>query len=98
MNKLMKYRWPGNVRELQHCMERAVILSAGQVLQPEDFLFAPAMTEDEGIIFDSYNLELVEKIVVRRAIDKHKGNISHAADELGLTRASLYRRMQKYEL
>jgi DNA-binding NtrC family response regulator len=82
MNKLTKYRWPGNVRELQHCMERAVILSEGQVLQPEDFLFASAMADDEGILFDSYNLELVEKIVVRKAIDKHKGNISHAADEL----------------
>jgi len=98
MNKLTKYRWPGNVRELQHCIERAVILSEGQVLQPEDFLFAAAAAEDEGIVFDSYNLDLVEKTVIRRAIDKHKGNISRAADELGLTRASLYRRLEKYGL
>jgi len=98
MNKLAKYHWPGNVRELQHCMERAVILGESQVLQPEDFLFAAALAEGDGIIFDSYNLELVEKIVIRRAIDKHKGNISHAADELGLTRASLYRRLEKYGL
>ncbi len=98
MNKLAKYRWPGNVRELQHCMERAVILGESQVLQPEDFLFAAALAEGDGIIFDSYNLDLVEKTVIRRAIDKHKGNISHAADELGLTRASLYRRLEKYGL
>ncbi len=96
MNKLAKYHWPGNVRELQHCIERAVILSESRTLQPEDFLFAAALAEGEGIVFDSYNLGLVEKIVIRRAIDKHKGNISHAADELGLTRASLYRRMEKY--
>jgi two-component system, NtrC family, response regulator HydG len=98
MNKLAKYHWPGNVRELQHCMERAVILSESQVLQPEDFFFAAALVEGDGIVFDSYNLELVEKTVIRRAIDKHKGNISHAADELGLTRASLYRRLEKYGL
>ena len=98
MNKLAKYHWPGNVRELQHCMERAVILGESQVLQPEDFLFAAALAEGEGIVFDSYNLDLVEKTVIRRAIDKHKGNISHAADELGLTRASLYRRLEKYGL
>ena len=98
MNKLAKYHWPGNVRELQHCMERAVILGESQMLQPEDFLFAAALAEGDGIIFDSYNLELVEKTVIRRAIDKHKGNISHAADELGLTRASLYRRLEKYGL
>jgi DNA-binding NtrC family response regulator len=98
VNKLTKYRWPGNVRELEHCIERAVILGEGQVLQPEDFLFAPAMAGEEGIVFDSYNLEQVEKAIVRRAIAKHKGNISHAADELGLSRASLYRRMEKYGL
>jgi DNA-binding NtrC family response regulator len=98
IKKLLNYPWPGNVRELQHCMERAVILSEGPVLQPEDFFFAAAVAGDEGIVFENYNLGLVEKTVVRRAIEKHKGNISHAADELGLTRASLYRRLEKYGL
>jgi two-component system, NtrC family, response regulator HydG len=98
MNKLSKYHWPGNVRELQHCMERAVILSESQMLQPEDFFFAASLADGDGIVFDSYNLGLVEKTVICRAIDKHKGNISHAADELGLTRASLYRRLGKYGL
>ena len=97
-NKIRGYHWPGNVRELRHCMERAVILSENQVLQPEDFLFSAAAAEDEGIMFENYNLELVEKMVIRRVIEKHRGNISHAADELGLTRASLYRRMSKYGL
>jgi two-component system, NtrC family, response regulator HydG len=98
MNKLTKYHWPGNVRELQHSMERAVILSEGQVLQPEDFFFSPALADDDGIVFENYNLEQVEKIVIRRAIDKHRGNLSQAANELGLARASLYRRLEKYGL
>jgi transcriptional regulator of acetoin/glycerol metabolism len=79
-------------------MERAVILSEGQILQPEDFLFSPAMTDDGGIVFDNYNLEVVEKIIIRKVIDKHKGNLSQAASELGLARASLYRRLEKYGL
>jgi two-component system response regulator HydG len=98
MGKLQKYRWPGNVREFQHCMERAVILSESQVLQPEDFHFSIVPSDSEGIVFEDYNLEKVEKAVISRAIDKHKGNISLAADELGLTRASLYRRLEKYGL
>ena len=98
MNKLMKYHWPGNVRELQHCMERAVILSESKMLQPEDFFFSSTRAGDEGIIFDKYNLENVEKIVIRKTLDKHKGNVSQAADELGITRPSLYRRMEKYGL
>jgi two-component system, NtrC family, response regulator HydG len=98
INRLVKYHWHGNVRELQHCMERAIILSEHQVLQPEDFPFSTVSSDEEGITFDNYNLEIVEKVVIRRAIDKHKGNISHAADELGITRASLYRRLEKYSL
>lgn len=98
MNKFHKYPWPGNVRELQHCMERAIILSESQVLQPEDFHFSTVSTDSEGIVFENYNLDQAEKVIIRRAIDKHKGNISQAADELGLTRASLYRRLEKYGL
>jgi DNA-binding NtrC family response regulator len=98
MNKILNYHWPGNVRELQHSIERAVILSEHQVLQPEDFLFASALSGDEGIVFRNYNLEEVEKVVIRRALDKHRGNISQAANELGLARASLYRRLEKYGL
>ncbi|HET6568836.1 MAG TPA: sigma-54 dependent transcriptional regulator [Rhodothermales bacterium] len=95
--KLDKYHWPGNVRELQHMVERAVIMTESTVLQPEDFFFAAVQRgEEDGVVFDSYNLDDVEKLVIRKAIDKHDGNISKAADELGLTRASLYRRLEKY--
>lgn len=97
--KLEKYHWPGNVRELQHMVERAIIMTESAVLQPEDFFFAAIQkAEEDGLIFDSYNLDDVEKLVIRKAIDKHAGNISKAADELGLTRASLYRRLEKYGL
>jgi DNA-binding NtrC family response regulator len=98
LKKLQAYRWPGNVRELQHASERAVILSDDAVLQPGDFFFpdSAAKNEDSSLEFPSYNLEEVEKIVIRKAIEKYQGNISQAAKELGLTRTSLYRRMEKY--
>ena len=95
---LQKFHWPGNIRELRHTIERAVILSERQVLQPIDFLFPEKREKEEEIAFDSYNLEDVEKTIVRKALNKHNGNVTHAAGELGLTRTSLYRRMEKYGL
>ena len=98
LKKLTAYHWPGNVRELQHAIERAVILSDLQTLQPEDFFFsAPGKGEgDFSLDFDDLNLEAVEKAVICRVMERHQGNISRAAQELGLTRTSLYRRMEKY--
>ena len=98
LKKLKKYRWPGNVRELRHTLERAIILAESPMLQPTDFLFPESEKEIEGVVFDSYNLENVEKTVIRKALKKHEGNVSHAAKDLGLTRTSLYRRMEKYGL
>ncbi|MFM7850323.1 MAG: sigma-54 interaction domain-containing protein, partial [Flammeovirgaceae bacterium] len=93
MNKLKKYAWPGNVRELQHAIERALIMADSATLQESDFLFSRKGSEP---VNDSLNLDEVEKNVVTKAIQLHNGNISKAAEELGLTRASLYRRMEKY--
>jgi transcriptional regulator with PAS, ATPase and Fis domain len=102
LKKMEKYHWPGNVRELQHMIERALIMTETPVLQPEDFFYAGDYRLEEkeqaGLIFDSFNLEEVEKLVIRKALDKREGNISKAAEELGLTRASLYRRLEKYGL
>ncbi|MBN2289037.1 MAG: sigma-54-dependent Fis family transcriptional regulator [Candidatus Glassbacteria bacterium] len=99
LEKLRKYPWPGNVRELQHAVERAIILSDKQVLQPGDFLLSrPEQAKKEGLVFEEYNMELVEKIIIRKAIEKHGGNISRAARELGYTRSALYRRLEKYGL
>jgi DNA-binding NtrC family response regulator len=98
LKKLERYHWPGNIRELIHTLERAVILAETQMLQPGDFLFPAMEKEAEGVILDNYNLEEVEKAVIRKALKKYAGNVSHAARELGLTRTSLYRRMEKYGL
>lgn len=95
MTKLKKYPWPGNVRELQHALERAVIMADSPTLQESDFLFSRKGNESNAGA-DTLNLDEVEKAAVIKAIQLHNGNISKAADELGLTRASLYRRMEKY--
>ncbi|HEY5691586.1 MAG TPA: sigma-54 dependent transcriptional regulator [Cyclobacteriaceae bacterium] len=94
--KLKKYAWPGNVRELQHAIERAVIMADSPTLQQTDFLFN--RKGGHSTETDTLNLDDVEKAAVVKAIQLHNGNISKAADELGLTRASLYRRMEKYGL
>ncbi len=98
MAKLNSYEWPGNIRELRHAVERAVILSDSLVLQPSDFLFPDVGKREGELSFENYNLENIEKTIIRKALDKHNGNITHVARELGLTRTSLYRRMEKYGL
>jgi two-component system, NtrC family, response regulator HydG len=94
ITKLKKYPWPGNVRELQHALERAVIMADSNVLQESDFLFS--RKGNDAAEADTLKLNEVERAAVVKAIQLHNGNISKAADELGLTRASLYRRMEKY--
>ena len=94
--RLEKYHWPGNVRELQHAIERAIIMSESQVLQPYDFFFPTQETKGDALVFEDFNLEEIEKIIIHKAMSKHGGNISHTAQELGLSRASLYRRLEKY--
>ncbi len=99
MKRLQKHDWPGNIRELQHSVERAVILSESNILEPQDFFISEKEDKDNDHFKpDNLNLEEVEKVLVRKVIDKHGGNISRAAKELGLTRASLYRRIEKYGL
>jgi len=96
LKKLTKYPWPGNIRELKHAIERAVILSDAPALQPSDFPFAPAPSGGDELVLKELNLEQAEETLLRRALSKHQGNISQAAKDLGLTRAALYRRLQKY--
>jgi two-component system response regulator HydG len=98
LKRLQKYNWPGNVRELQHAIERTVIMTDNSNLTPEDFFFLTNNPQAEDINVENYNLESVEKSVIQKAINKHNGNISKAAKELGLTRASLYRRLEKHGL
>lgn len=96
--RLEKYPWPGNVRELQHAIERAVIMSESRVLEPSDFFFPDGGKEEESLTIENFNLEKIEKSVIHRAISKYSGNVSQVAKELGLSRASLYRRLEKYGL
>jgi transcriptional regulator with PAS, ATPase and Fis domain len=99
LKRLEIHHWPGNIRELQHAVERAVIMSDSNILMANDFfLNQKEEAESQETIVDSTNLEETEKILIRKVIDKHGGNISKAAKELGLTRASLYRRIEKYGL
>jgi DNA-binding NtrC family response regulator len=101
LTRMHKHHWPGNIRELQHAIERAVILSNGSVLQPEDFNFNAnngGGKDDGQLNLEQYNLEEVEKLLIRKVLKKYNGNITQAASELGLTRSSLYRRLEKYGL
>jgi len=95
LQKLEQYSWPGNVRELQHTIERAVILSDNRILKPGDFLLKEPVRRQSG---NALKLEEIEADTVRRALEKHARNISKAASELGLSRAALYRKMQKYDI
>jgi DNA-binding NtrC family response regulator len=94
--QLQQYEWPGNIRELQHAMERAVILSQGKVLMPKDvFVKTPAQDQQ---LNTGYNLEEMERNIITQAMKKVNGNITEAAKELGLSRAALYRRLEKYNI
>ncbi len=99
MEKLSAYHWPGNIRELRHAVERAVILSEGKKLELTDFILQGDKSGKKNQAeFESYNLADIERWAIRRVLTKYQGNISKAADELGLTRAALYRRLAKYDL
>ena len=103
MRALEDYDWPGNVRALRHAAERAVILAEGDAFRAEDFSLSriaspPRPSAPAPARHDDLNLERAEKQMVEEALKKHSYNISLAAAELGLTRASLYRRMEKHGL
>jgi len=96
MDKLNAYPWPGNIRELRHTIEKAVILSEGDTLKPGDFLFS--VEEETGEEPETLNLGEVEKNTIMRALKKHQGNLSKTAVELGITRKTLYSKIERYDL
>ncbi len=98
LERLVAHPWPGNVRALRHAVERAVILSEGAMLEPADFSLAGARTPETASSREGSRLEVLEREAIARALETHRRNISRVAEALGLTRASLYRRMQKYGL
>jgi DNA-binding NtrC family response regulator len=94
---LREHAWPGNVRELEHAVERAVLLAEGPRLDASDFGLYPAELGDRGAL-DGLTLDDAEAQLIRRALEKHQGNVSHAAVALGLSRSALYRRLQRHGL
>lgn len=96
LKKLHEYHWPGNIRELQHAVEKAVILSDDEYLSVSDFGFEKR--KDHLLSAESLDLNENEKILIQKAIDKHKGNYSLAAQELGVSRKTLYNKIKKYEI
>jgi len=98
IKKLQQYPWPGNVRELQHSIERAIIMCESDSLQPDDFFLTGSKGRCNDLDMESYNLDLIEKNVITKVLKQYNGNITQAATELGITRTSLYRRMEKYGL
>jgi two-component system response regulator HydG len=99
IQKLKSYGYPGNVRELQYTIERAVIMADDHTLRADDLIFSILETQPEVVIDDdNVPLSALEKNAILRVIEKHNGNITRAAKELGLTRTALYRRLSKYDI
>ena len=94
MQAMLDYGWPGNVRELDHAVERAVLLSSGDTLRVSDLSLRAPRENTQRL--EELSLEEVESLLIRKAIDRYSGNISQAAEALGLSRSALYRRLQKY--
>ena len=100
LQKLKTYNYPGNVRELQYSIERAVIMADDAMLKADDLIFSVLESSSKNDLLDDDNIELsaLEKNAILRVIEKHNGNITRAAKELGLTRTALYRRLSKYDI
>lgn len=97
LQAMLKYRWPGNVRELDHTMERAVLMARGAKIEATD-LGLTTVQKASTPSLDDMSLEAVESVLIRKALARAKGNVSHAAEALGLSRGALYRRIEKYGL
>jgi len=95
LDKLLSYSWPGNIRELQNTIEKAVILSESPVIKPEDLYLRPLTEIDDQ---DSiYTLEEMEDKMIRAALERSNGNFTAAAEQLGITRQTLYNRIKKFK-
>jgi DNA-binding NtrC family response regulator len=93
---MMQYAWPGNVRELEHTLERAVLMCHTEEIQVSDL--GLNLQRPQGQNLEELSIEEVEGILVRKALQRFHGNVSQAAEALGLSRGALYRRMERYGL
>lgn len=98
MQALMQYNWPGNIRELEHTIERAVLLAHGDTIGPEDLNLRSPVQGAPTTQLEEMTLDEVERLLIRKALARHDGNVTRAADALGLSRSALYRRLQQHGL
>jgi len=96
LGAMRDYPWPGNVRELEHVVERAVLMAEMREVRPSDLGLSPGAPSVSGV--DEMSLEDVETLLIRKALARFDGNVSRAAEFLGLSRSALYRRLQRYGL
>jgi DNA-binding NtrC family response regulator len=96
MQLLLRHAWPGNVRELDHAIERAVLMSDGASVQTRDFGLNTAT--DGAAALEQMSLEQVERVLIEKALARASGNVSEAAESLGLSRSALYRRLKRHGL
>jgi DNA-binding NtrC family response regulator len=94
LQAMLSYGWPGNIRELDHSMERAVLMSRAERIESADLGLNQSRPAAQNL--EEMSLEAVESILIRKALSRASGNVSHAAEALGLSRGALYRRMEKY--
>lgn len=94
LKKMAAYHWPGNIRELEHALERAIIMAESDILGTDDFLLRKSSASAEAP--STTNLEELEELTIRNVVDKHQGNMSKVAKELGIGRTTLYRKLEKY--
>ena len=96
MQALLAYPWPGNIRELEHTVERAVLLASGPAVTTEDLTLQARIPA--SVALEEMSLEDAERLLIKKALARYHGNVSHAADALGLSRSALYRRLERYGL
>ena len=94
MQQMMQYPWPGNVRELEHSIERALLLCSGEEIEPANL----SISGTRALSLENMSIDEMEAMLIRKVLRRCDGNISQASESLGLSRAALYRRMEKYGL
>ena len=97
MRALLGFGWPGNVRELDHAVERAVLMATGDTIEERDLALRSARDLGQSVL-ETMNLDEVERLLVKKTLERHEGNVSRAAEDLGISRAALYRRIEKHGL
>lgn len=95
IRQMQAHPWPGNVRELEHTVERAVLMATGNIIRPDDLVLRPRSTQGTPRL-EEMTLEEAERYLITKALERHAGNVTRAAEALGLSRSAMYRRLQAH--